>query len=709
MSNFIGLVIVILHLTVFSGQALGGAWSPNNFLYKPSLGARGASEKASFDASLDRLDARLGKETWIGDPNYGTTLQEALTVIGASNIILRVPAGSYSVSADVTVPANVALRMERGATLTVTNAKTLTINGPFTAGRFQVISCTGTGKVLFGPGAVQEVYPEWWGGLGDGVTECGPAFIAALAAFPHKVKLTQGTYNWSSGNTAYLDSTNQDITYMLAGSGKGAVIKLPDWASGYAVKVNETSGGAEALHIPRHPRLVVKNLVIDGTGSAGASFAWVNTASVLFEKVRAYNLLYLARTKTGTYCDNMGFRDMYWHSAIANSQMYYQDGPGDGLVMDRVFASQTGKVARIYKTAGGSIRSCIGGLYEFEGATGILMEACHLEETGGISVNIKGSHITLRRNHLFNSGVTYPVQINDSGAYDASNVVLEDNTFIYLLRDTLPLRVPEIYIAAMSSWGKLKLRNNVAVNLQMSAAGGTRWSFDDQCGIVAAAADGTLNTVLVNAKQWLSGDIELVNKNTIWKVTPLSGQLTYKVIANADLVSAIKQTYYGNLAVGTYYYRSAYYNGAGWAPGTNERSVTTDASNLSVQLILAPRVNYTFVRIWRGTATGVYDRYVDIPLCHYRTGMYDHGGHVDGFAWITAGVPAVPTANCTYDGVLHENGYRTFWAAAAPSSAEFTGAVGDRTVRVPPAVGQPKAWSCTVAGTPGTWTSEGNL
>ena len=34
---------------------------------------------------------------------------------------------------------------------------------------------------------------------------------------------------------------------------------------------------------------------------------------------------------------------------------------------------------------------------------------------------------------------------------------------------------------------------------------------------------------------------------------------------------------------------------------------------------------------------------------------------------------------------------------------------GDRMVNSNPVVGQPKAWVCTVAGTPGTWVSEGNL
>jgi len=47
------------------------------------------------------------------------------------------------------------------------------------------------------------------------------------------------------------------------------------------------------------------------------------------------------------------------------------------------------------------------------------------------------------------------------------------------------------------------------------------------------------------------------------------------------------------------------------------------------------------------------------------------------------------------------------WKNAAPTTG--TWAVGDRCINNVPIVGQPKAWACTVAGTPGTWVSEGNL
>jgi hypothetical protein len=62
-------------------------------------------------------------------------------------------------------------------------------------------------------------------------------------------------------------------------------------------------------------------------------------------------------------------------------------------------------------------------------------------------------------------------------------------------------------------------------------------------------------------------------------------------------------------------------------------------------------------------------------------------------------VGAVP---CT----LRGNNYEFYRATAAPKVGTWS--VGDRVVRLPK-VGRPRAWSCTAAGTPGTWTSEGNL
>ena len=71
-----------------------------------------------------------------------------------------------TISADTTWSSRV--RVDAGAVITVNTGVTLTINGPFEAGLYQVFA--GAGQVIFDSGAVTEVYPEWWGAKGDGVT-----------------------------------------------------------------------------------------------------------------------------------------------------------------------------------------------------------------------------------------------------------------------------------------------------------------------------------------------------------------------------------------------------------------------------------------------------------------------------------------------------------------------------------------------------------
>jgi hypothetical protein len=53
------------------------------------------------------------------------------------------------------------------------------------------------------------------------------------------------------------------------------------------------------------------------------------------------------------------------------------------------------------------------------------------------------------------------------------------------------------------------------------------------------------------------------------------------------------------------------------------------------------------------------------------------------------------------------SGSYAYFQSASPAAGTWT--VDDRVRRTTATVGQPKAWVCTVAGTPGTWVSEGNL
>jgi hypothetical protein len=94
----------------------------------------------------------------------------AVAAIGATEVPLHVTAAS-TLAANVTTPATMNLIIHKGAPLTIPNGITLTINGPYTAGLYQTFICTGTGKVVFGAGAVKEVYPEWWGAVGNSTAD----------------------------------------------------------------------------------------------------------------------------------------------------------------------------------------------------------------------------------------------------------------------------------------------------------------------------------------------------------------------------------------------------------------------------------------------------------------------------------------------------------------------------------------------------------
>ena len=57
---------------------------------------------------------------------------------------------------------------------------------------------------------------------------------------------------------------------------------------------------------------------------------------------------------------------------------------------------------------------------------------------------------------------------------------------------------------------------------------------------------------------------------------------------------------------------------------------------------------------------------------------------------------------------IRQKKINSFTATAVPAAIN-NAYVGARIYNSTPSVGQPKSWVCTVAGTPGTWVSEGNL
>jgi hypothetical protein len=185
----------ILVFLLMAVAASAGTWSANNFFYQPALDARGASEKDSFDAGLNRVDAHLGKYKTLGDPGY-TTLTEALATIGSTPAVLFIPAGAVAVGTNTTVPANIHLRVMKGGCFNIANGVTLTVNGPLEAGPYQIFAWTGTGTVNLDGCPTRVFYLENWGtlpGITNDISACLTK-IAASGVHGKTIKVTKG--NW---------------------------------------------------------------------------------------------------------------------------------------------------------------------------------------------------------------------------------------------------------------------------------------------------------------------------------------------------------------------------------------------------------------------------------------------------------------------------------------------------------------------------------
>jgi hypothetical protein len=107
----------------------------------------------------------------------------AVTAIGATATTLLIST-EQAVAADVTVPSTLILYFTRGGSINIATTKIVTINGNVEAGLHQIFKWAGTGKVVFGSGAVHEIYPEWWGAKCDGTTDSSDSIQACIDTIP---------------------------------------------------------------------------------------------------------------------------------------------------------------------------------------------------------------------------------------------------------------------------------------------------------------------------------------------------------------------------------------------------------------------------------------------------------------------------------------------------------------------------------------------
>ena len=148
---------------------------------------RGGSETLSTRCLLVASPG-VSRSDYIGD--YDNDLTKAIMSIGSTEKTLYVDT-ICTTSRHEIVPSTLRIIMIEDGLINH-GAYNLTINGPFPdPGPYQVFSGTGTVAGL------NEVYPEWWGAVGDDSTDCTTAIQAAIDS----VQNTITAINQSGGGT----------------------------------------------------------------------------------------------------------------------------------------------------------------------------------------------------------------------------------------------------------------------------------------------------------------------------------------------------------------------------------------------------------------------------------------------------------------------------------------------------------------------------
>ena len=173
---------------------------------------------------------------------------------------------TYHFSTAETIPSNIKIIVEHGARLE--GPVTLTINGPFEAGLYQVFGNSIT--VSFGDGAVKEVYPTWWpNGTPDGSTHNTTAIQAAVDS----IQAIGGTVYLIPSSSNYMLDTDDEITLYqnvnIEGQGYYSCIEMDQTPStSKAVFRKDSSGGNNVI---RGLRLV--GPAVDPIAASGDSYA----------------------------------------------------------------------------------------------------------------------------------------------------------------------------------------------------------------------------------------------------------------------------------------------------------------------------------------------------------------------------------------------------------------------------------------------------
>ena len=258
------------------------------------------------------------KTIYDGITSATTALTNCITACAITGGIVMIPTtengSTYLLDDDITIPSNVSLWSVSGALLEISSGKTLTINGCIESGAYQMFSGSG---LVRGTYNANNIYPEWWGVLGDGVTDDTILFEKANVS----LALSGGGVLKCSTKTYMLSNVTIKSEVLIVGNGDSTVLKSIAGNTSHLVtlsnKYSERGGLKDLLLDGNKANQTIAKDVINITETAGE---WLyNDAILTFKDLFILNAkgngMYLSIGIRGTHvnkvtvkgCDGHGY------------------------------------------------------------------------------------------------------------------------------------------------------------------------------------------------------------------------------------------------------------------------------------------------------------------------------------------------------------------------------------------------------------------
>lgn len=442
---------------------------------------------------------------------------------------------------------------------------------------------------------------------------------------------------------------------------------------------------------------------VDNSANPGLVVGAIKTGVSLFiENISTTHCHFSVKT-TGQYLDHFRVHGSMAAEPQGTDYVIELTQLGDGLSVrsSHVYTSSVGVVPKNVKLTscmGGEIQGTIGGDIYLTHCRAIKFHGGH-HETGTFTND--GSDCSIE-DSMFWVGTTPSVrQVSNSGGERRSMSM--KNVSCLIRRNVTDVAFTPFDLQVGTGY------HTVVENCSRVWSTSNNGYQSEKFGIFVANSSGTTLTAWNNYSYILSRRGEIDSRQLVSSMSLVSpGTGTVALFNSTTTTNSCNW----QAASGTYYYQAQLIYDATRRLGINSSSAEVSFTNTNgaaacphfvVGPGMASRTQNCFLRMYRGTAAGLYDQYVDIPLLSMRE-ITDRGDYCSGFPWIARTAAVVATVFDTLDLTVKGATVDATVATIPPTIGTWT--VGDKLYNSAPAPSGFIGSVCTSPGTPGvhkTW------